>query len=748
MSKLSLLLLVTLFSCQHLFAQTLVISGQNRMPFSGRSGSSVPGYMVEVTRAIFESKGYKVEYRSMPWRRALHQVDNGIADAVLGANRAEARGMLLPEESFGFVEDVFYVKKGEPWRFVGLNSLSGMRLGVVGGVEYGPEIADYIRKNEGTKYVQILYGEDVPARNLDKLLYGRTDIVVLPSQVERWVRKTKEIPLGEIVSRGTIGQEKDIFIAFAQGKKDSEQLAKLFSDGIRELRQSGKLKIILDRYGLQDWKPQLKKGSSMEFVYAESAEPVTLDPAEAYDLQSGTVINLIFDGLVRYRDDSTEVEPDLAKSWEIRNKGTEWIFQLRQGIRFHDGTALDADAVVFSFRRQFDKAFPEYTPDLVYADFTFKNVKSVVALDKYRVKITLDNPYAPFLANMAMAAAKIISPSAYKTEGVSFNKHPVGTGPFVFERWQPGKEIVLRSNLEYWRGKSYIDKLTYKVVPGNQLMKEFLSGKLDVVGGLQPEEALVVENNATTSLQMGNVMHVKYLAMNMELEPFNKLKVRQAINHAIDKKLIINDVTQGFAIPAVNPMPPSMWGYNHEIQDYAYDPARARELLKEAGYPDGFETSIAYRGRLDNERLGAIIKRNLDQVGIRVELKSMTREAYFPWVDQGKHQMAFGRWFGDNGDPDNFLYVLLDYDNAVKGKASNYAFYRSEPLHELLLAAQSSQKRQQRITLYRQAQSIINQDAPWVPLYHKQYIIAKSEQVHGVIPHPTGLVRFYRAWVE
>ncbi len=494
------------------------------------------------------------------------------------------------------------------------------------------------------------------------------------------------------------------------------------------------------------------KGGTL--IYGRGADSVTLEPGKSDDLESCKVVENIYDGLVRYKDDSTEVEPALADSWEASSDGLQWTFRLRKGVSFHDGSPFNADAVVFSFLRQIDPEYPHYRDDFKCASFTFQYVKKVEATDSTTVKITLEKPYAPFLQNMAMVYARIVSPAAAAKWGGEFEKHPVGTGPFKFVEWTGGDRIVLEANRDYWGGVPHLDKLVYKSTLNNRdRVLELKTSAIDVMDGIGPENMGEIMRTGSIHLDIKPGLNVAYLAMNTEKKPFDQPGVRRAINHAINKQNLVKLIYRDLAIPAKNPMPPTLWGYADDIEDYEYNLRKARELLSEAGFGNGLEATMWVMSTPrpympQPEELARMIKTNLAAAGIKINIVSLDWDSYLTRTSNGEHEMCLIGWVGDNGDPDNFLYVLLDEDNAIKPKAENLSFFRNSGLHSVLLRAQHSADQSERAKLYQEAQRTIHREAPWVPLAHVQQVVALRDTVHGIIQHPFGMVRFHKAWKE
>lgn len=728
-------------------ADVITVVGQKWLPFIGDPSTETKGYMVDVVKAVFEKEGHIVKFSLMPQKRASHHVSIGKDDIMVGAGKNENPDFVYPDEELGAIEDTVYIKKGRKWRFNGMDSLKKVRLGVLLGNPYGDNISQFLKDNMKHNRIMAITGSDHIKRRFILLQRQKLEVIIETPQVIRWGEKNFKIPGLQIANRGSIGSERPIFAAFSPKNPKATEYAKFFSKRLAEMRESGELKKILDKYNQRDWKPT--KGKEMNIRYVQELSPISLDPPTPTDLQSFIFIEQMYDGLVRYKDESTSIEPALAVSWQEKNNGLTWIFNLRKGVKFHDGTDFNSKAVLASFHRQLDPKHPFYREGFSYASFTFQNINKVEALDEFTIKITLDKPYAPFIYNMAMPAAKIVSPTALVKYKGKLDTNPVGTGPFIFESWNINKEIKLKRNTGYFLEPPFINSLTYTVEnDSNKILEGMKSGKYNVCELADNPLKAVVDSRPGIGLFMAPVMHIQYLMMNTEKKPFDNTLVRRAVNHAIDKEVLVSNVSKGFSIPAKTPLPPSMWGHNKKITDYIFSPEKAKELLAQAGYKNGFETELMTTAKPDDMLASKIIKKNLSIIGIKVNIKIVTRKEYFPAVKKGEHMTAIGNWIGDNGDPDNFLYVLFDYDNAVKGKASNRSFYKNDELHKILIKAQRISDRAQRTLLYEKAQEIIHADAPWVCMYHSQRVIGRKNGVRGVIPHPTGVIRFYRAWID
>lgn len=508
-------------------------------------------------------------------------------------------------------------------------------------------------------------------------------------------------------------------------------------DGIVDIRD---LVLVASRLG--------QNVSDNTLIVGRGGDSITLDPANIEDGESAKVCDMIYDTLVQYRENTTDLEPALAISWTRSPDGLTWEFNLREGVYFHDGTPFNADAVVFSLTR----------PLVLFRNFHEQFISQIIALDPMTVQIQLKTPYAPFISTLAGTSFSIVSPTAVHSLG----ENPIGTGPFKFGRWDKDDKIVLNANDVYWAGTPKLDCLIFRSIPDNAMrLTELQAGNLHVMEFPNPEDIPLIQSDLQLELLMQPSLNVGYLAMNMEKPPFDNQKVRLAINHAINKVDIVDRLYQGLGIPAKNPIPPTLWSYDDSIEDYEYNPELATKLLIEAGYPDGFETTLwalpVPRPYIpDGMAMAEILQADLEQVGIIANIVTFDWRTYLNKTANGEHDMAMLGWIADVADPDNFFYSLLSIPNAEK-PAYNISFYRNEELQKLLDRARMSTNeeiqeldildlgrgsvitdRDIRTRLYQQAQAIVHRDAPWVPLAHAQRILVINKDVKNLRLSPLG----------
>ena len=491
------------------------------------------------------------------------------------------------------------------------------------------------------------------------------------------------------------------------------------------------------------------KNEPKQLIIGRGADTKSLDPIRETDGETFRVTENIYETLVSYEDTNTTVIPGLAESWEISEDGLTYTFKLRQGVKFHDGTDFNAEAVKFNFDRWMDKSNKYHDPEgFPYYNDMFGGykgdpdhvIKEIKVVDAHTIQFVLNRTQAPFLANLGMSPFAIASPKAI--EGGKLGDEPVGTGPFKFAGWKRNDIITLEKNPDYWnKGYPKLDKVIFKVIPENTArLTALTSGEIDLMDGLNPDDAEAVKENKDLQLLLRPSMNVGYLAFNTEKKPFDNPKVRQAISHAINKPEMVKAFYSGLGEPATNPMPPSLWGYNDQIKDREYNLDQAKKLLAEAGYPNGFKVQFMAmpvpRPYIpDGKKMAEAIKQDLKKIGIETEIVTMEWATYLEKTRLGEYEMCLLGWNGDNGDPDNFLYTLLD-KNTING--NNIPRYSNEEVHQLLLKAQSTSDQKERETLYKKAQELIFNDAPLVPIAHSTPPIAAKAGVTGYQPHPKG----------
>ncbi len=492
-------------------------------------------------------------------------------------------------------------------------------------------------------------------------------------------------------------------------------------------------------------------------VVALNSEPLTLDSQQSSDYNTSRACYGIYDRLLEFNDSSTEVGPGLAETCRISDDGLTYTLNLRRGVRFHDGTPLDAEAVKFNLERQFDPNHPFHdTGQFPYAEVAWGMVQSVTVLSRYSLQITLKAPFAPFLNHLAMHWAAMASPTAIRRYGKDFSRHPVGTGPFRFVEWKPGQEVVLERNRAYWGGAPNVERVIYRtIVDDRARLQELEAGRASLIVNVPPAELARLQAEGRFAVVEQPGMHTWWVGLNQMKAPFSDLRVRQALNYAVNKQAIIDKILQGTGIPAINPLPPVVWGYVGDVRRYGYDPARARQLLAEAGYPNGFSCTLwapeSGPGMQQPVAMAQAIQADLKAVGVDCRVETFDWGTYLQKVIVPPEQAGFDlfemSWIGDNGDPDNHLYALLSGDQWPP-HGYNMGFFKDPAVDALMQEARVTLSRSRRTELYVDVQKRLAEDAPWILVDHERQIVAMDKKIANFHLHPTGSFRFQRVWIE
>ncbi|MCW2241203.1 ABC transporter substrate-binding protein [Azospirillum canadense] len=478
-------------------------------------------------------------------------------------------------------------------------------------------------------------------------------------------------------------------------------------------------------------------------VVGQIAEPASLDPAVSTATNDFRILVNLYEGLVRYKPGTLEVEPALAERWTVSDDGLTYRFTLRDGVTFHDGTPFDAQAVKFNFDRLLDKTHPAADTGPFPLAFFFSAIDRVEAVDPRTVRITLKEPFAPFLSNLAYPTGLMVSPTAVMKERKGFGRQPVGTGPFRFVEWQASRRVVIERNPGYWGPPATLRSVIFRpVTDPNTRAMEMLAGGLDVMVEV-PADALSQfrdEDGFRVYEQAGP--HLWFLILNTRHGPLKDRRVRQAVNHAIDKRAIADSILQGTAIPARGPVAPAFdWAADPAIQGYPYDPDRARALLKEAGAEGAslaFLVAEGGSGMLDPVAMGTAIQANLAAVGLKVTIQTYEWNSYLARVNGGLSDtadMAEMAWM--TNDPDTLPYLTLRSDALPEKGGFNSGYYANPALDHLLEQARRSNDRSERGDLYRRAEWIVVEDAPWAFVAHWKQNAVTTAAVRGFALQPS-----------
>jgi peptide/nickel transport system substrate-binding protein/oligopeptide transport system substrate-binding protein len=488
-------------------------------------------------------------------------------------------------------------------------------------------------------------------------------------------------------------------------------------------------------------------------------DPGTLDPARLRDVFSLAVMQQLFDGLVQF-DQTLSITPALAQFWLASRDGLTWTFTLRKGVKFHHGREVTSDDVVYSFTRLLDPRIRSGGADHLmgiqgaqdFREGRARQISGLTVVDRYTVRVTLTEAPVPFVSVLAVGQAKIVPRELVEEQGDAFGTQPVGTGPFRFVRWERGKEIVLAANPEYFDGPPKLARLVFRIFPGQGLDRvfgEFQAGALEDSPVPVKDYRNVIASHGYQYVRRP-AFALRHYGLNTRMKPLDDRRVRQALVYAIDREAVVSEIWLGRYAFAKGILPPGTLGFNPKIRPYSYDPARARELLAQAGYPGGrglpplaIWSSVRSEEMVrEHERIG----KDLEAVGIAAEFQYNTDWPSFSRAMQERKLPIFLRaWFADVPDPENFLAKLFH-----SGSPFNYMGYVSPAVDALLDKARAEPDMARRVEAYRRAEELVLEDAPVIPVWHHTYERLFQPYVKGVEVSGLGdsYIPFRKVWLE
>lgn len=462
---------------------------------------------------------------------------------------------------------------------------------------------------------------------------------------------------------------------------------------------------------------------------AMSGDAIALDPVATNDNQSSNVMIQIYEGLL-YLGDDGQVKPLLAEKFEQKDQST-YVFTLRKGIKFHNGEELKANDVVFSLKRAIE------APNVKHL-FNSIDTNTVLAKDDYTVEFKLSSPYSGVLAALCHPGAFIVNEKAVNEGGDNYKMNPVGTGPLKFVSWTKANEINLERFDDY-----HGDKVAYKNVklriipePTNRTI-ELETGGVDISYDIAENDISKVEGNSELKLLKSLDYGTTYLGFNCSKAPFDNPKVREAISYAIDMESIIKAVYLGVGKTATGPMPSTLkYSIADQLQVRKRDVAKAKELLKEAGFENGFQTTLSTNENKSRQEMATIIKQQLSEVGIDVSIKALEWSAFNDLLKNAQQDMFEIAWIADSPDADTFMFPC--FHSSAKGAGGNYVYLEDKQLDELLEKARVEQNDATRADLYKKAQERVLEISAWVPQYNKELLVGTRKNIDGVKLSPFG----------
>ncbi len=492
--------------------------------------------------------------------------------------------------------------------------------------------------------------------------------------------------------------------------------------------------------GCSDSKPTAASGPASEIVIALEAAPTQLDPRMATDAYSERVGQLLFHKLVRVGP-NLEVVGDLAESWEIPTP-TRYLFHLRHGVRFHDGTPLTAADVAYTFNWIRD---PEnHSPHRA----AYEQIKRIEVLDDDTVAFELTAPHAPFLVNMVRGIVP-----RHLGDTADYKMKPVGSGPFKLTRYEPGERLELTAFDDYVDGRPPTDRLVFRILPEDTVrLLALKKGDVHfVLNALPPDAIELLSRQDHLVVERGPGTNYSYLGFNLEDPALKRKKVRQAIAHAIDRRLIVDAIYQGQARLASGMLTPEHWAYRGDVRRYEYDPERAKALLDAAGFPDppgpAPRIKLTYKTSQNEltRRIGEVLQQQLAQVGIAVTVRSYEWGTFYADIKGGNFQLYTLSWVGIT-EPDMFYYVF--HSDSIPPNGANRGRFRNDRVDALVTLGRTTPDRAERARIYGEVQTILAEELPYVSLWHPEVVLVRHKDLHGFQLSPTGdYTSLARAWM-
>nr|WP_078597810.1 glutathione ABC transporter substrate-binding protein [Evansella clarkii] len=474
-----------------------------------------------------------------------------------------------------------------------------------------------------------------------------------------------------------------------------------------------------------------------------------LDPHNSNDVPSWNVQYNIYETLVKH-DENMDLQPNLASSWEQTDDLT-WEFSLQEDVQFHDGTEFNAEVVKANIDRVLNEEIG--SPNA----FLFESIEEVNVVDEHTVEIVTEYPYAALPAHLAHNGSSMISLDVLEADYEAFqdggqpgeyiNENPIGTGYFTFEEWNSGDSIVLSRNDNYWGEEAKVDQVTFSVVSEDLTrVGELESGAAHIISPVSPSDVSRIEGTEGIGMHQSDSVSISYIGFNTQKAPFDNKLVRQAINKAVDKDVIMDGILEGFGVQAFGPLSEAVFGHSDNVEQMEYDPEAAKELLAEAGYENGFETTLWTNDNRERQDIAELVQAQLAEVNIDVEIEVFEWGAYLDRTAGGEHDMFMLGLSAATADADYPMSMLYHSDNI--GAAGNRTQMDNAELDSLIEEARRESDEEQRLALYEEAMELLIEESPMLYIYHQEYLTGVSDQISGFDMYPNGLYQLQNVTIN
>ncbi len=486
-----------------------------------------------------------------------------------------------------------------------------------------------------------------------------------------------------------------------------------------------------------------------ELVIAKADELISLDPAGSNDTPSSDVQENIYETLT-YFDDDLNIQPLLAESFEAIEDDI-WEFKLKENITFHDGSDFNAEVVKANIERVIDEKVASPRA------FLYEMVTDIEVVDTYTVHIKTEYPFAPLPAHLAHSGGGMVAISVIEDDYAAMedgrepssviNENPIGTGYFIFDEWKPGESLRLVKNDDYWGENAHLDSVLYKFISEDLTrVAELETGDSHISDPLSPSDVERIEQLDNAYINTQPSASLSYVGFNMQKEPYDDVKVRQAVSMAIDKTQVLNGIYEGLGVEAIGPIAPDIFGFDEDVSGLEYDVEKAKELLAEAGYPDGFSSTIWTWDDRERTDTAINVQSQLEEVGIDLKIEELEWGAYLEKTANGEHEMFVLGWSTPTMDADYAMYAPFHSKNF--GEPGNRTYIDNEEVDQLLDEGRQTPDPEKRLEIYSDVQELLVDIAPMIYLHHQDHLLGIRKEVNGLKQDPTAILKLQDVYLE